>query len=47
LLTGNSDNAIDEFVREYTSEFKARDLSIPKLFLGIHISYCDGKVILH
>jgi hypothetical protein len=47
LLTGNSDNAIDEFVRECTSKFKARDLSIPKLFLGTHISYCDSKVILH
>jgi hypothetical protein len=47
LLTGNSDNGIDEFVRECTSKFKARDLGIPKLFLGIHIGYRDSKVILH
>jgi hypothetical protein len=47
LLTRNSDNAIDEFVRECTSKFKARDLSIPKLFLGTHISHRDSKVILH
>ena len=47
LLTGNSDNGINEFIKECTSEFKARDLSTPKLFLGIYFKYCNSKVILH
>jgi hypothetical protein len=37
LLTRNSDDGIEEFVKECFEEFKCRDLYYPKLFLGIHI----------
>ena len=47
LLTGNSDNGIEEFVKECFEEFKCRDLHYPKLFLRIHIEQCNDKVILH
>jgi hypothetical protein len=47
LLTGNSDNGIKEFIKEYFKEFKCRDLYYPKLFLGIHIKQCNDKVILY
>jgi transposase InsO family protein len=49
LLTGNSDDGIEEFVKECFEEFKCRDLHYPKLFLGIHIEQCkcNDKVILH
>jgi hypothetical protein len=46
LLTGDQ-KAIEDFVRECCNEFNTRDMGTPRLFLGIHIDYRDGKTILH